>query len=193
MTKEFHEPNPKENIPKKPEPVSGVLAEEDRKKLERSVLERFKRLGSRLTKKEINSLISQIETAGNLEALKEKISGVSKEKSDELLLSEILDLAKEIRESALAGIEELRMDVGNLLKTEELVLKKGTFPSERFAFVKRLEKSELGTDIVLDIVGLGVGLIDSLVASIRLILILIRDFFLLPKDLYDTLSRKSSL
>jgi len=73
----------------------GILKEKDKLDLESRIAETLKRLNGRLTKKDIDSLLSRIETTHSLEGMRKELVKEKKldniEISDELLQS-ILDL-----------------------------------------------------------------------------------------------------
>ncbi|MFZ4462098.1 MAG: hypothetical protein ACOYN2_06510 [Patescibacteria group bacterium] len=85
-------------IPKNPSPeMTGKFVESDKKKLESAVVDKLKSLGSKLTRKEIQELLSHVETAKNIESLKEKLTTKTAERADDAALEEIFALYNEIR------------------------------------------------------------------------------------------------
>lgn len=85
-------------LPKNPSPeMTGKFVESDKKKLESAVVDKLKSLGSKLTRKEIQELLSHVETAKNIESLKEKLTAKTAERTDDAALEEIFALYNEIR------------------------------------------------------------------------------------------------
>lgn len=169
-----------------PEAHVGILKESDKKKLEAEIISKLQHLGSELTKKDIRELLAAIETSKSLGALREKIV-VSQEKNDgkltEQLLNELIALAEQIRRGAAEGIRELRIDVRQVLQNPPVHIRKGVFVSERFPILTKLEKTELGENIVVDIAWFTVWALDSILAIAELILRLLSDAVRLPWDL----------
>ncbi|MCK9272636.1 hypothetical protein M0P65_03760 [Candidatus Gracilibacteria bacterium] len=176
-------------VEKKPEVKNieaGILKEKEKKDLEDKIVDTLKKLNSGLTKKEIMSLFNKIEASKGLDGLKKelqkeiKIGG--KEIPEEILRS-ILDLIKESKEITLKGIEELKIELGKVLnESKEYEIDTEVYLSSKFKFIKKLEESELGKNIILDIAGVTVGALDSAQAIFKLLLGLIKDLLLLPRD-----------
>ncbi len=160
----------------------GQLKESDQKKLESDIASKLRRLGTEMTHKEIRELITAIDTSKNLASLKEKLTGLHRDK-DEEILKEIIQIAESIRKWAMEGIQELRVDIHDVLRNTPVMLKKWAFLSEKFQNVWRFEKSELWENIIVDITGFAIGAIDSVIAIAKLIMQLIVDLYHLPGDL----------
>lgn len=184
------EKQPKNEIPKikkVPEISAGILKEREREDLEDRIVETMKRLGSRLTKKEILALSQKIEVSKGLDELKRGLEAeakLTKEIPDEVL-AEIFRLIAEAREAAESGLKELKLEIVRTNRSKEYEINAATYPSHRFPWVKRLEETELGKSIVIDIEGFLVGAADSALAVVRLIVALLGDFALLPKHVYE--------
>ncbi|MFZ3232970.1 MAG: hypothetical protein WA194_05640 [Patescibacteria group bacterium] len=58
--------------------------------------------------------------------------------------------------------------------------------------MKRLEETELGKNVVIDIEGFLVGALDSAASIVKLLLALIGDLVLLPKHAYEHHKQKKS-
>lgn len=101
----------------------GQLKESDKKKLESDIAGSLRRLGKEMTHKEIQELVTVIDTSKNLASLKEKLTGLHQGTDDELL-QEIIKIAESIRKGAIEGIKELRVDIRDVLKNTPAELKK---------------------------------------------------------------------
>lgn len=168
----------------------GAFRELDKKKLEAEVVLKLKKLGANLTNKELWELMAAVTTTKNLESLREKLGTKTNEKTNDVLLQEILSLVESIRTGAAEWIKELKIDIRQVLKNEPVLLKKGVFFSEKIPGITRFEKSELWENLILDIGGFAVGALDTLMVCLTTILNLLRDIFLLPRDLLA--AKKSS-
>ncbi len=99
------EKRPENDIPKtgkNPEVSAGILKEKDVRELEGRIVETMKRLGSRLTKKEILALSQKIEVSKGLDELKRSLEAEAKisQKIPDDVLFEIFRLLGEAREAA---------------------------------------------------------------------------------------------
>jgi hypothetical protein len=171
----------------------GILQESDKKKLEGEIASRLKTLGSKFTQREIRDLLTAVETSRSLASLKEKLGEKVSNQANDRFLEDLLALSDSIRRGAAEGIKELRIDVSNVLKHAPSRLKQGTFFSERFWIVGRLENSELGKNLILDLTGGLVGALDSALAVLSLILHLLVDALRAPVDIYTALKETPKL
>lgn len=178
----------KESAPIEAKPTSGILSETEKKKdLESRLSDTLRKLGSRMTRKEIRELASRIEVSKGLEWLKselEKGESVFENLSEETL-TEVLALIKEIKEAAESGLKELKIELTKINPTIDWEADKSMHFSDRFEFVKKLEQSELGKNIILDLEWFAIGALDSGVAILKMIMELIKDIFKLPKHVYE--------
>jgi len=177
-------------VEKKPEVKNieaGILKEKEKKDLEDKIVDTLKKLNSGLTKKEIMSLFNKIEASKWLEWLKKdlqkEIKIWGKEIPEEILRS-ILDLINESKEITLKWIEELKIELGKVLnESKEYEIDTQVYLTSKFKFIKKLEESELWKNIILDIAGVTVWALDSAQAIFKLLLWLIKDLLLLPRDI----------
>ena len=146
-------------------------------------------MNSKLTRKEIISLFSKVETSKWLEGLKQELEKESKiwwgEISDEVLKM-ILDLINESKEITSKWIEELKIELWKVLnESKDYEIDKNVYMSSKFNFIKKLEESELWKNIILDIAGITVWA----QAIFKLLLWLIRDLILLPRDILNSIKK----
>lgn len=174
-------------------PEAGILKEKDQKDLEERIVETLKRLNSKLTRKEIMALFSKVETSKWLEWLKYELEKEVKiwwsEISDEVLKM-ILDLINESKEVTSKWIEELKIEIWKVLnESKEYEIDANVYLSSKFSFIKKLEESELWKNIILDITGITVWALDSAQAIFKLLLWLIKDLIMLPRDIVKSLKK----
>lgn len=176
-------------VEKKPEVKNieaGILKEKEKKDLEDKIVDTLKKLNSGLTKKEIMSLFNKIEASKWLDWLKKELQKEIKiwwKEIPEEILRSILDLIKESKEITLKWIEELKIELGKVLnESKEYEIDTEVYLSSKFKFIKKLEESELWKNIILDIAGVTVWALDSAQAIFKLLLWLIKDLLLLPRD-----------
>jgi hypothetical protein len=150
----------------------------------------LQKLWKEMTHKEIQELITIIDTSKNLASLKEKLEWL-RQGGDEVLLKEILKISEAIRKGAIKWIKELRVDVTEVLKNTPVELRKWVFLSEKFKKVGKFENSELGENIILDIGGFWIGALDSIFAIAKLLVRLLADLYRLPQDLLQASRNKS--
>ena len=127
-------------------------------------------MGHRFTGKEIAELMSTIDTSKSLSALKENLSKHKNLQNNPDLARAVLELAKQIQSASIEDLADLKNKVAFASKESDVCIKKGTFAFENTTFGKKLENSPLGKNILLDIVGIGVGTIESLLALLNYIL-----------------------
>lgn len=169
-----------------------VFKEKEKKELEDRIVETLKGLNWKLTRKEIVELFQRVEVSKWLDWLKKELEKEKtlwwKEISDELLKS-ILDLIKESKEITQKWIEELKIELGKLNESKVYEIDKQVYLSNRFPWIKKLENSELGKNIVIDIAGIIVGIGDSAVSVFKFLLGLVMDFVKLPFDVYKHIKK----
>ncbi|EKE28817.1 MAG: hypothetical protein ACD_3C00007G0002 [uncultured bacterium (gcode 4)] len=179
--------------PKKIEISAWILKEKDKDDLEWRIVETLKKLNWKLTKKEILELFHRVEVSKWLDGLKKELEKEKmlwwKEITDELLNS-ILDLIKEAKEVAQKWIEELKFELSKLNESKFYQIDKKAYLSSKFPWVKKLEDSELGKNVVIDIAWIIVWLGDSAEAIFKLFLDLIKDLIMLPRDLAKKFSKQ---
>ena len=177
----------KEDIQKnKPVENTGIYKEKDDKDLESRIVETLKKLNGRLTKKEIMELFHRIEVGNWLDWLKKELEKEVKlgwkEISDDVLKA-ILELIKESTELAHKWIEELKLELNKLNVSKIYEIDEKVYFSNKYPWIKKLEDSELGKNMLLDIAWIWVGLADSAVAIFKFLLELVKDLIMLPRDL----------
>lgn len=177
----------KSEIQKQKIPEAGILKEKEKKDLEDKIVDTLKKLNSGLTKKEIMSLFNKIEASKWLEWLKKDLQKEIKlwwKEIPEEILRSILDLIKESKEITLKWIEELKIELSKVLnESKEYEIDTEVYLSSKFKFIKKLEESELWKNIIIDIAGVTVWALDSAQAIFKLLLWLIKDLLLLPRDI----------
>lgn len=182
----------RDDVPERPQGTNlppseaGILKEREKRDLEGRIVETMRSLGSKLTRKEIIALAQRVEVSKGLDGLKRELESdpkIAKEIPEETL-KEFMDLIRNARELAESGLEELKLEIGKTNPTRYYDIDKSAYFSSRFPWVKRMEESELGENLVIDVAGFLTGALDSAVGAAKLLLLLIRDFFLLPVDAY---------
>ncbi|MDD2515985.1 MAG: hypothetical protein PHF26_02100 [Candidatus Gracilibacteria bacterium] len=172
---------------------NGVLKKKDQEDLENRITDTLKNLNSKLTKKQIIELLSKIEVSKGLDGLKEELGKNEilggTEISDDVLKN-IMDLIQESREIASKNIEELKLELSKINISKEYSIDQKAYITNKFPWIKKLEDSELGKNIIIDLAGITVGAIDSVTAVFKFLLGLIKDIFLLPKDLINSTKSK---
>lgn len=146
-----------------------------------------------MTKKEILSLMQRIEVSNGLDGLRSELQ--KEEKLENTDISEetirmVFDLIREVEQIAESGLRELRLEVSRLNVSREYSVDGHIYPTSRIPWVKRLEDSELGKNIVIDIAGIGVGAIDSAQAILKFLLTFLKDIFVLPRDIVAHIKQK---
>ena len=135
-------------------------------------------------------------TENQVPALEKRITELEKEKklewtniSDEVL-QDILNLFREVEQIAESGLKELTLELSRLNESKEYTIDKSVYLSSRFPWIKKLEESKLGENILIDIAGIGVGALDSVHAILRFLLTLIGDLVMLPKHIVQEIQKK---
>lgn len=192
--KKDHKDTKKSSEILKPQNIeAGILKEKEKKDLEDKIVDTLKKLNSGLTKKEIMSLFNKIEASKWLEWLKKELQKEIKfwwKEIPEEILRSILDLIKESKEITLKWIEELKIELWKVLnESKEYEIDTKVYLSSKFRFIKKLEESELWKNIIIDIAGISVWALDSAEAIFKLLLWLIKDLFLLPRDIVRNLKK----
>lgn len=183
--------DPVKEIIKKPIPVeqqAGILKDKEKTDLENQIVDTLKSLNSHMTKKEILALIQRIEVGKGLEGLRTELSKEKKledaDISDEAL-QDILNLFHEIEKVAESGLKELKLELSRLNASAEYTIDKAIYLSSKFPWIKKLEDSKLGDNIIIDLAGIGVGALDSVHAIVKFLLTLLGDLVMLPKHIID--------
>lgn len=172
---------------------AGVLKEKDKTDLENRLTETLKNLNGRLTKKEILSLIHRIEVGKGLEGLRSELEKEKKlegTKISDELLQDILNLFREVEQIAESGLKELKLELSSLNESKEYTVDKAIYLTNRFPWIKRLEQSKLGENIIIDLAGIAAGSIDSIHAILKFLLTLLEDIILLPKQMVEEMRKK---
>lgn len=170
--------------------TAGIFKEKEKKDLEWAIRSELKKLWNSLTKKDILELMAAVETSKNLTHLKDVLTDKIPDREKQETIENILALAKKIREWALEWIKELELQVKNRERKVPLSIKNEFFFSHQYARVARLENSELGKNLILDITGAAIGVIDSIIIALKILLELSIDTVLLPKSIYNTLKKR---
>ncbi len=180
-----------QETPKKPisaEHSAGVFKDKEKIDLENQIVDTLKSLNSHMTKKEILALIHRIEVGKGLEWLRAELSKEKKledaDISDEAL-QDILNLFHEVEKVAESGLQELKLELKRLNVSKEYTVDKAIYLSSKFPWIKKLEDSKLGDNIVIDLAGLAVGALDSAHAIVKFLLTLLGDLVMLPKHILD--------
>ena len=173
--------------PSSPNESAGILKEVEKKQLEATIVSEIKSLGKKFTKKEISSLLTQVEAAKSVESLRASLTQKENSILSDRVIQDLIKIADRIRTLTHADIEKLRSGISQDIYDGGWEMKKQVFLSERFSFLSNLE-SELGKNILKDSLGIAVGLVDSVALVIRVLFELIKDFVLLPRDIYESLS-----
>lgn len=142
---------------------AGVLKEKEKREVEAELIDTLKTMSQKLTKKDIDSLLSRVEVGRGLEGLRQELQKEKKlntvEFSNETLQT-ILDLIREShdleKQLTKSNIEELRLELTKLNPTLEYELDKQIYLTNRFPWIKRFEESELGKNIIIDLAGITV-------------------------------------
>lgn len=182
-----------ENFHKEPlnnSEMSGAFKKRSNELLEQEVLQTLKKLSINVTEKDIKTLLQTVQTSTDLDGLREELKHLQEgaEIADDIL-QEVNNLLAEIRNITESGLNELRLNVeslqmGRLQPYLEQEVLKGTYFSDKFPGIStKLENSPLWKNLVIDIAGLAVGMIDSVMAILTVLLALVVDLFMLPKDL----------
>lgn len=136
-------------------PSAGILKEKEQKDLENRLVETIKGLGTNMTRKEILALARQVETAKGLDELKRNLEtqpGIGRHIPEEVL-RDLLQLCQEVREIAGSNLRELKLEIGKTNVMPEYDVNPSSYFSHRFPWVKRLEETELGKSVVIDVQG----------------------------------------
>ncbi|MDD2916259.1 MAG: hypothetical protein PHH70_00235 [Candidatus Gracilibacteria bacterium] len=183
--------DPAGEIAKKPIPTeqhAGILKNKEKADLENQIVDTLKSLNSHMTKKEILSLIHRIEVGKGLEGLRAELSKEKKledtDISDEAL-QDILNLFHEVERVAESGLQELKLELTRLNVSKEYTVDKAIYLSSKFPWIKKLEDSKLGDNIIIDLAGFGVGALDSVHAIVKFLLTLLGDIVMFPKHIID--------
>lgn len=181
-----------EKITKIPENV-WILKEKEKVDLENRIVETLRKLNGKLTKKEIMELFHKIEVSKWLDWLKkdlEKEIKIGWKEISEDVLKDLIDLIKEAKELTQKWIEELKIELNKINESKNYEIDKSVYLSSKFSWIKKLEDSELGKNIILDLSWIAVWLVDSAEAIFKILLWLIKDLIMLPSDLIK-LNKKS--
>lgn len=181
--------DPVEKIVKNPSVEhAGILKNKEKTDLENQIVDTLKSLNNHMTKKEILSLIHRIEVGKGLEWLRAELSKEKKLEdaniSDEAL-QDILNLFHEVERVAESGLQELKLELKRLNVSKEYTVDKAIYLSSKFPWIKKLEDSKLGENIIIDLAGIGVGALDSAHAIVKFLLTLLGDLVMLPKHILD--------
>ncbi len=149
-----------------------------------------RRLGA-LTAGELDRLKGLVSSAKSLDELRTTVEATSEipEMTHEQR-AEIIALVEQIRTLSEHERRQLLAEVVTLNESREHEVNNAVFASHRFDFVRRLEESPLGENILRDIAGVSVGVVDTGIVILQLMLDFVVDFVRLPRDLYALASKK---
>lgn len=187
---------PSGEIIRKPIPTeqqAGILKDREKLDLENRIIDTLRSLNSHMTKKEILALVHRIEVGKGLEGLRSELGKEKKLENTDIsdeALQDILNLFREIEQVAESGLKELKLELGRLNESKEYTIDKAVYLSSRFPWIKRLEDSKLGENIIIDLAGIGVGALDSVYMIFKFLLTLLGDIAMLPKHLIDDARKK---
>jgi len=74
--------------------------------------------------------------------------------------------------------------------SKEYTVDKAIYLSSKFPWIKKLEDSKLGENIVIDLAGITIGALDSAHAIVKFLLILLGDLVMLPKHVLNEIQKK---
>ena len=86
---------------------------------------------------------------------------------------------------AESGLQELKLEISRLNVSKEYTVDKAIYLSSKFPWIRKLEDSKLGENIIIDLAGMGVGALDSAHAIVKFLLTLLGDLVMLPKHILD--------
>lgn len=186
-----HKDSPVLEVTRKPFPIeqnAGIFKDKDKTDLENQIVDTLRSINSHMTKKEILALIHRIEVGKGLEWLRSELGKEKKlegAKISDEALQDILNLFREVEQVAESGLKELKLELRRLNESKEYVVDRAIYLSSRFPWIKKLEDSKLGENIVIDLAGIGVGTLDSVHAILKFLLTLLKDLVMLPKHIVD--------
>ncbi|MDD5197421.1 MAG: hypothetical protein PHN60_01020 [Candidatus Gracilibacteria bacterium] len=181
---------------KKPAPIeqqAGILKNKEKIELENQIVDTLRSLNSHMTKKEILALIHRIEVGKGLEGLRGELEKEKKLEGSDIsdeALEDILSLFREIEQVAGSELKELKLELSRLNVSKEYTVDTAIYLSSRFPWIKKLEDSKLGENIIIDLVGIGVGALDSVHAILKFLLTLLGDLVMLPKQIITEIRKK---
>ena len=88
------------------------------------------------------------------------------------------------------GLQELKLELGRLNESKEYTVDTAIYLSSKFPWIKKLEESKLGDNIVIDVAGIAVGALDSVHAILKFLLALLGDLVMLPKQIIAEIQKK---
>lgn len=88
------------------------------------------------------------------------------------------------------GLQELKLELSRLNESKEYTVDKAMYLSSKFPWIKKLEESKLGDNIVIDIAGIAVGILDSVHTILKFLLTLLGDLVMLPKQIIAEIRKK---
>ncbi len=162
--------------------------ERDRR-LEEEIGTTLRRLSIHFTAKEIHELMHRVEASQSLDSLRQELSirrtGEQQTEISDEAIQTVLDLIREAREMVDSGLRELRIDVASLNPTRWREIDPSVYPTSRYLWTQKLENSPLGKNILIDIAGVTVGIVDSVIALVQILLTIVLDVVRLPWDIME--------
>lgn len=89
-----------------------------------------------------------------------------------------------------SGLKELKLELRNLNESKEYTIDKAAYLTAKFPWIKKLEESKLGDNIIIDLAGIGIGVFDSAHTILKFLLTLLGDLVMLPKHIVDEVKKK---
>lgn len=192
--------DPKNIPPKKPleagQPAGpGELKKQEKERLEREISGSLEHLRGSLSRDQIAALIEKLAVAQarrDLEALKNDLENeptlAGENMSDEARTA-IVQLINDIQKATQLDIRELKLEVRHLNPSPHWEPLEHIYPTNKIKALQKLGESPLAKNIIIDVAGIVAGTLDSAAAVMKLLMTMIVDVFLLPRDLVRTLRK----
>lgn len=177
-------------------PEAGVLKKQEKERLEREISSALEGLRGSLSREQVTALLEKLANAQarrGLESLKadlEKERTLAGENVSDESRATILKLIADVQKATQLDINELRLEVRRVNPSPHWEPLPEIYPTNRVAAVRKLGESPLARNIVLDVAGIVAGALDSAAATIKLLLTMIADLFLLPRDVVRAIRGK---
>lgn len=176
---------------------AGVLKKQEKERLERDIASALEGLRGSLSREQVAALIEKLANAQarrGLESLKNDLENertlAGENVSDESRAA-ILKLIADVQKATQLDISELRLEVRRVNPSPHWEPLPSIYPTNAIPAVRKLGESRLSRNIILDVAGVVAGTLDSAAATVKLLLTMIADFFLLPRDLLRALRSRN--
>ena len=184
MTDDRHEPRPQDA----PQAGPGALKQQEKERLEREISGALENLRGSLSREQVAALMEKLASARTrqgLDALRADLDGektlAGEGMSDEARAA-VLRLINDVQRATQMDISELRLEVRRVHPSPHWEPLPEIYPTNKVALVRKLGESPLGKNLIFDVAGAVAGTLDSAAAVIKLLLAMIQDVFLLPRD-----------